>query len=987
MNRSSRFGWLTNERVAALALALAPFVYFLPATRGDLVLCPDDCWLYYLPLRVAGAQLALDGQLPLWNPYLFSGMPLLGALQAGILYPLNWLFLILNAPAAMNLMVLATYALAGVGAYLYARRAGASVAGALVTGMVWQWSGFLVTQLGHLIIIQTASLLPWLLWAIDGYGQTGRRARGIVIALLVALMVFVGHPQSLVYALLLAAAYAIFMGWQESDVRRRYLSAGALLAAGLALGAAQLLPAWELLRRSLRVTDSYEFFTSFSLPPQFLLTFVAPYLYGGGDGQLFRAPYIGPPYYGEYGAYVGVAAFMLALLAPFIARDRRTLFWSGAALVCLALALGGFWPFDLYRLVYYVPVLNLFRAPARHLLEVNFALAVLAGRAVTALAVASERARAERAALYAGGIILAVTLLCVTLLRPGEFQSGRESSLSFGSAPELWLPVLFAAAGMWAIWRYARAGRYAAVLLVALLVADLAVWGQMSGWRLSPTSDGPLWQEPRVVSFLRERAGAAGQHRIITITPPVPPGVSHAISQLPLTETLVALQPDTYMMRGIENAAGYDGFGLARYSRLAGDMRLWGELADPQRSLSVSRELDLLNVRYLLAASSFDPLRANAGEEALAERLPATQILGGYRFAAQRLDIPELTAGARYAFAVPRAEADKIALVTSLAYGSSAPDGATVGRVRAQSADGREFEFPLRAGDETAEWAHERPDVRRQARHRLAPVAETWRVEGAEGSFAAHHFIAVFTLPARVALTRVEVEAVNVAEAPQLRLSLLRASLLDETQSEATPLRREWMRAATAPEADMTERAGAAGRWRRVAELGEVVVYENTRVLPRVWLATGAVSQTDEATLASIRTGRLADGRAWEPARTALLDVPLPQDYAGAEAPARAEIVRYEPHRIEIRTASDLPAVLVLSENHYPGWQASVDGQFAETLRVNYNLRGVFLPAGAHEVRFVYRPKSFLIGLLISCLTALALAGWHLAGRRGARRA
>ena len=66
----------------------------------------------------------------------------------------------------------------------------------------------------------------------------------------------------------------------------------------------------------------------------------------------------------------------------------------------------------------------------------------------------------------------------------------------------------------------------------------------------------------------------------------------------------LALQPDTYMMYGIENAAGYDGFGLSRYSHMAGDMKVWGELTDAEGTLrGNSRALDLLNVRYLLARS------------------------------------------------------------------------------------------------------------------------------------------------------------------------------------------------------------------------------------------------------------------------------------------------------------------------------------------------------------------------------------------------
>jgi uncharacterized membrane protein YfhO len=88
---------------------------------------------------------------------------------------------------------------------------------------------------------------------------------------------------------------------------------------------------------------------------------------------------------------------------------------------------------------------------------------------------------------------------------------------------------------------------------------------------------------------------------------------------------------------------------------------------------------------------------------------------------------------------------------------------------------------------------------------------------------------------------------------------------------------------------------------------------------------------------------------------------------------------------------------LVLGENHYPGWRAYVDGRAVETPRVNFNLRGVALPAGEHTVEFVYRPKSVLYGLALSLLTLAALLLWSLRllpesalmrpGARGAARA
>jgi uncharacterized membrane protein YfhO len=79
--------------------------------------------------------------------------------------------------------------------------------------------------------------------------------------------------------------------------------------------------------------------------------------------------------------------------------------------------------------------------------------------------------------------------------------------------------------------------------------------------------------------------------------------------------------------------------------------------------------------------------------------------------------------------------------------------------------------------------------------------------------------------------------------------------------------------------------------------------------------------------------------------------------------------------------------MLVLSDIHFPGWKATVDGREVPIERVDYLLRGVKLPAGAHDVEFAYEPASFRIGWIVSLLTlaglgvAVALALWR--RRRG----
>jgi uncharacterized membrane protein YfhO len=128
----------------------------------------------------------------------------------------------------------------------------------------------------------------------------------------------------------------------------------------------------------------------------------------------------------------------------------------------------------------------------------------------------------------------------------------------------------------------------------------------------------------------------------------------------------------------------------------------------------------------------------------------------------------------------------------------------------------------------------------------------------------------------------------------------------------------------------------------------------------------------------------MPNGEPWNPLEQALVEQSSGVDFKeGKRSPnedrhedRRASVVRHEPNRVDVTTESAAPALLVLGENHYPGWRAFVDGKSVQVMRVNYNQRGVALTAGNHLVTFVYQPKSVLIGLVISLLTLAALVVW-----------
>lgn len=980
---SHRDRLISREGLAALLVTLLPLIYFFPAVRGAIILCPDDGIIQNVPLRVVMADLVRAGHAPFWNPYIFCGMPLLGAAQAGVLFPLNWFYLLFSAPVATNLMMLSAYMLAALGAYLYARRSGSNVSGAIVTSLVWQGSAFLVGQVSHTNIVHTAALLPWLLWAIDGYAEKGDRRRGVVVAVFVALQCFAGHQQTFAYSLLLAAIYSLVM-WRANlragKRRPAYLWSLAMLAVGLALAAVQILPSLELLRHSLRADAAYEFFTSFSMPRRFLWAFFAPYVMGGGDGFLFRAPYVGPSFYAEYVGYVGLATIALALLAWILKPNARTTFWAIVVGAGVVLALGRYAPLEFYGFIYAVPVLNLFRVPARHLMEVEFALAVLAGRGLTALMTARDRSRTVRWVLIVGAIVLFVTCLAVTIGRPADFRLGRTAVVTISRAPELFMPPIMAALSVGALWFLARRRSPAAMaIFFAVLLLDLNLWGQFSGWRVaSPSAKSEVWSEPSAFKFLRSQgererktnlpAGKKMPYRVLTQDHPFDPDrpVSYAAKA---GSWIPALQPDICTMWGWENAAGYEGFGLARYSRLAGDMKVWGDLTDPERTLrSESREIDLLNVRYLLARA--DTVTAAQPPVSAPPTPLVLENYGGHTFAKENFGLSGSVARERISFTVPPTEMDRLALTTTLAFSENVPNGTVIARILLRGKDGEQFEFELLAGDHTSEWAHDRADIQARIKHKRAPLATSYSVPDAQPAFEGHDYVSAFSLPRPAVVVGGEVTVQPVADAPNSMLNVGRIALLHG--ASAFPVRKEWVTTSSSSKPDNLQ-----PRWKRVENEGPVAIFENTRAMPRAWLATAELVLSAEQELATIRSGKLPDESAWTPLEQVLVEQTTGVAFPKEKIPAgRVDFVRHEPNRVELTTDAVAPSVLVLAENHYPGWEAQVDGRPSQIVRVNYNQRGVVVSGGKHTVVFRYQPRSIQLGIMISLVTLVLLLWW-----------
>jgi hypothetical protein len=110
----------------------------------------------------------------------------------------------------------------------------------------------------------------------------------------------------------------------------------------------------------------------------------------------------------------------------------------------------------------------------------------------------------------------------------------------------------------------------------------------------------------------------------------------------------------------------------------------------------------------------------------------------------------------------------------------------------------------------------------------------------------------------------------------------------------------------------------------------------------------------------------------------------------GSSSPAgTARIVKYEPDRVTIDANLTRRAIVVLGDNWFPGWKASVDGKDVDVERVDYVLRGTVVDRGRHRIEYRYQPASWRIGWIVSLLALLGLLAailWKRPWRTGPTR-
>ncbi|MFQ5812151.1 MAG: YfhO family protein [Anaerolineae bacterium] len=998
-----------------LALTLA---FFWKIAFTNLILVGLDVFTYFYPYKAYAAEVIRQGRLPLWNPYLFMGVPFLANIQTALFYPLNFSLYWLPVPKMVSYSIVLHVFLAGLFAYFYARRSlGLGRWGAWLAAAVFAFSGFVGAQVEHVNQLSCSVWLPLLFLLFDlARGRPlrnpcdGRRSpdrarfasvwrpsairRGWLYVLLAGLVVGLqftaGHTQSSYITLFALGVYAIFPPlwrrwgrkglWQE--LGRGLLIYLLVVVIGLALAAVQLLPTWELSRLSVRGGGlSYREAASFSLKPRLLLLSLLP-TFGGEE------------VFSEYIAYLGIVALVLALVGALFQRRhpaRPVLIFLTA--LGLFLGLGAYNPFYfvLYKLV---PGFDLFRAPARWLYLYTFGGAMLAGLGADFLSY-PLLAKAKVVGCGAGELwrfvrrrlLIAVGVLAALLVLISPF-------LDFPTWATLlaWLPL-------------------------ALLAAALLWVGLTGNWKLE-IGNWKVFQLPTSnLQYPTSREQGSKEQGIPLETPKLETRNSFC-----LVVALIVVGELFAASRGL--AYNHPTAPEAYSSLRTAPAHLLADEQPTHRFLSISGltfdpgdlgEIQQIFEDQLSPQAIYDYVVVTKLKEILAPNLPLVyQIpsVDGYdggvlplkRYVElQRLFLPEPSPDGRLREQLTEIPSSRLLSLLNVKYVITdkvhdvwvddvyydLSHEAVLGFGAASQVQMTELlaELPAFAATSLGLISHLEgaQDLANGVPVALVMVTDELGavqscllragIETAEGKYArgavqhdqarvCHHwrdnpegndYLARLEFGESLIPRQISIEYL----APAGRLHLRGLSLVDDRTGTFWPLV-----------------VSTEGRFRLVHS-GDVKIYENLDNLPRAFAVHRARVLDDEAAIATIKDPT------FRPEEEVILA-------SGGHGVARAggedevEILSYEPERIVISANLAEEGYLVLTDAHYPGWRALTDGQETPIYRADLLFRAVYLPAGQHKVEFIYDPLSFKLGAAISLTAMLGLVTGiaALAGRR-----
>ena len=403
-------------------------LYFGSVLSSQYIFTERDLAPFFIPPKYLWVSLIRSGELPLWNPYNYSGIPLLATLQPGIFYPPHILYLLMPFNVAWNWLIILHVYFSAVTVYLFLRHLRCSRTGSFTGGMVFMLSGYLLSVHNLLPHLLAVPWFPLTLMLFLKFIDSRKKSYLIYTSLSLSMEFFAGAPEILMMTIVTMIIFAVWPGLsthgsgsranelysdqykeecrQNNDYKKYHKKNGKGLFRGmwkyiptelkisyiprfealfwvvlifLLITAVQLVPFLELKANSIRRMGlAYQEATTWSFAWKDFLLFFMPDLFGYGKTEM--------KYWANQSwlktIYLGFIPFILSSFY-FIGKDKRKWLFLVLIVVSFIFALGRNTP--LYQLLYHLPPFDSIRYPVKFLFLFFFIISLTTGLGLDAM--------------------------------------------------------------------------------------------------------------------------------------------------------------------------------------------------------------------------------------------------------------------------------------------------------------------------------------------------------------------------------------------------------------------------------------------------------------------------------------------------------------------------------------------------------------------------------------------------------------------------
>ena len=324
------------------------------------------------------------GQVPLWVPSSFSGVPFALNAHASVFYPFYALNILFDADSVFGWQYFIHLFLAGLFTYMFMRELRAGRYASFIASIIYAFSGTLIIQIfaGHIFELAKMAWFPLVLLLVERIIRKRSFVYSALLGIALTMQVLTAHPQIFLYSATAAAIYSVLRLLFEfrkhkslSGLSKPVVLFVTAFIVWFLLSAVQVLPNAQLSQLFIRAGGvDYAFASLGSLTFAQLITVFLPTFFGTPATHT----YWGARNFMDLSIYTGVVSLVLAWLALFFIRKKHVIIIALMGLFALLYALGPGTPLH-YMFYRFVPFFELFRVPGRILFVFAFSVAALAG--------------------------------------------------------------------------------------------------------------------------------------------------------------------------------------------------------------------------------------------------------------------------------------------------------------------------------------------------------------------------------------------------------------------------------------------------------------------------------------------------------------------------------------------------------------------------------------------------------------------------------